>query len=390
MNAKTTAIVNIGDLVSGILDSPLLNQNAVLVGRGQIMAVGDSDDLEMKHADTRIDVNGATVAPGLIDCHQHPVFGQWTARYGIDGYVEWALQGGVTTMISAGEIYLPGRPADPAGVKALAILAHKSHSNARPSGVKVHGGAVILEPGLVEQDFRDMAAEGVWLTGEIGSGAISDPEEAAEMTRWAQSCGMKVRIHAGGPSAGSRMAITAKVIRTVKPDVVCHINGGSTAMPEEDVAETIQETDFVTELVSVGNPRIRAAFLRWLSDQDALHRLMLGVDLPGGPGVFNLGMLRNIMEITAMEGIPPAVSIALATGNTAGIYGLPTGKIEVGREADLVVLDAPLGSPAACALDALQRGDMLGVAAVMVDGELLVRRSRLTPPPKREVVVVTG
>jgi enamidase len=47
--------------------------------------------------------------------------------------------GGVTSVISAGKVHLPGRPKDVAGTKALAILAAKSFSNARPSGVKVHG-----------------------------------------------------------------------------------------------------------------------------------------------------------------------------------------------------------------------------------------------------------
>ena len=42
-------------------------------------------------------------------------------------------------MISAGEIHLPGRPTDPKGTKALAILAQKSFAKARPAGVKVYG-----------------------------------------------------------------------------------------------------------------------------------------------------------------------------------------------------------------------------------------------------------
>jgi len=38
-------------------------------------------------------------------------------------FIESSLHGGVTTLISAGEVHLPGRPKDVAGTKALAILA---------------------------------------------------------------------------------------------------------------------------------------------------------------------------------------------------------------------------------------------------------------------------
>ena len=67
----------------------------------------------------------------------------------------------VTTIISAGEVHLPGRPKDPAGTKALAILAAKSFANFRPGGAKILGGSVILEKGLIEDDFAEMAREGV-------------------------------------------------------------------------------------------------------------------------------------------------------------------------------------------------------------------------------------
>lgn len=383
MVATTTAIINIGKLVSGMLSQPLLEADAILVSQGKIEAIGSAGDPVFAAAECTMDVQGCTVTPGFIDCHAHPLFGEWAPRLDVSGYIEWAIQGGVTSMISAGEVHLPGRPRDPAGVKALAILAHKSFSLARPSHVKVHAGAVILEPGLTDADFREMANEGVWLVGEIGLGGITDPDQAGQMAGWAKACGMKVMMHAGGLHSPPSAATTARDIRTVRPDVISHINGGTTAMAETEIEEIVRETDFVMDLVLSGNPKVRSTVLRWMRDQDQLHRLMLGVDAPGGTGIPTIGMLRHVMEVTAIDGVPPAVSIALATGNTADVYALPTGKIELGREADLVVLDAPLGSPADDALSALERGDTPGIAAVMVDGEVRVQRSRLTPPPKR-------
>ena len=68
------------------------------------------------------------VAPGLIDSHVHPVFGDWTPRQNQIGWIDSTMNGGVTTMVSAGEVHLPGRPKDIVGLKALAITAQRSPS----------------------------------------------------------------------------------------------------------------------------------------------------------------------------------------------------------------------------------------------------------------------
>jgi cytosine/adenosine deaminase-related metal-dependent hydrolase len=57
------------------------------------------------------------------------------------------------------------------------------------------------------------------------------------------------------------------------------------------------------------------------------------------------------------------------------------GLIAEGREADLVVCDAPIGSVGGDALAALAAGDLPGISMVLVDGKPLVARSRNTPPP---------
>ncbi len=40
-----------------------------------------------------------------------------------------------------------------AGVKALAVAAHKCYENFRPGGMRVHAGSLLLEPGLEPDDF---------------------------------------------------------------------------------------------------------------------------------------------------------------------------------------------------------------------------------------------
>src|SRR4026207_329159 len=60
---------------------------------------------------------------GRSGTHVHPVCGDWTPRQSQLGWIDSFLNGGVTTMISAGEVHLPGRPKDIVGLKALAITA---------------------------------------------------------------------------------------------------------------------------------------------------------------------------------------------------------------------------------------------------------------------------
>ena len=96
-----------------------------------------------------------------------------------------------------------------------------------------------------------------------------------------------------------------------------------------------------------------------------------------------LGILRNICYASSVCGVPPAVAVAMATGNTARVFGLNTGVIAPGREADLVCLDAPIGSVADTALGAIEAGDIPGVTYVIINGRVAVVKSRNTPPGNR-------
>jgi enamidase len=203
---------NIGTIVSGDIKNPILSADAVSVEEGKIKKVGMEADVTASDADVTIDCAGATLTPGLFDSHCHVVLGDYTPRQKQTGFLESEVHGGVTTFISAGEVHLPGRPKDPAGTKALAIVASKSFANFRPGGGKVVGGAVILEKGLTKADFEEMAREGVRTVGEIGLGSVKNPEDAAEMVKWAQECGMTVMMHAGGTSIPGSSTVSAYMV----------------------------------------------------------------------------------------------------------------------------------------------------------------------------------
>jgi enamidase len=381
-----TLIRNIGQLVSGDITRAVLDADSILIRDGLIAAVGTGLD---EDADTVIDARGATVMPGLIDSHVHPVFGDFTPRQRTVDFIESAMNGGVTTAISAGEVHLPGRPKDIVGLKAFAIVAAKAYQNFRPGGVKVHAGAPILELGLTEADFAEMAKAGVTLVGEIGLGSVKTGKDAAPMVRWAKQHGMTVTIHTGGPSIAGSNPITADVVLEANPHVVGHINGGTTSMTPAEI-ERLVATDMALEIVQCGNAKTALHTLRIAQDAHATARVILGNDAPSGTGVIPLGILRTISLLAGVGGMAPAEAIACATGNTARVYKLNVGTIAAGREADLVICDAPIGSVGKDALSALAAGDLPGISMVLIDGKITIGRSRNTPPAARAAEVVKG
>ncbi|OGK84951.1 MAG: Enamidase [Candidatus Rokubacteria bacterium GWC2_70_16] len=381
-----TLIRNIGQIVSGDIARPLLDGDSIVIQDGKIAAVGTGLDGE---ADTVIDARGSTVTPGLIDSHCHPVFGDFTPRQRTVDFIDSGLNGGLTTMISAGEVHLPGRPKDIVGLKALAIVAAKAYANLRPAGVKVHAGAPILELGMVEEDFADMARAGVKLVGEIGLGSVRTGKDAAPMVRWARKHGMTVTIHTGGPSIAGSNPISAEVVLEAAPHVVGHINGGTTSMSEREI-DSLVATEMALEIVHCGNGKTALHALRRAEEARALHRIIIGNDAPSGTGVVPLGILRVIAHLASLGGVSPEEAVCMATGNTARVYNLPVGLIAAGREADLCIVDAPTGSVGGTALEALRAGDLFGISMVLIDGQIRIGRSRNTPPAARAAEVVKG
>jgi len=171
--------------------------------------------------------------------------------------------------------------------------------------------------------------------------------------------------------------------------VVGHINGGTTSMSEREI-DSLVSTQMALEIVHCGNGKTALHALERAKDAKALHRIIIGNDAPSGTGVVPLGILRVIAHLASLGGLAPEAAICMATGNTARVYKLPVGVIEPGREADLCIVDAPIGSVGKTALEALTAGDLFGISMVLIDGQLKIGRSRNTPPAARAAEVVKG
>jgi enamidase len=385
-------IRNVGLMLSGDIDRPILDADTVVVDDGTIVAVGRAADCDVDGARTTIDCKGTALAPGLIDSHVHPVFGDWTPRQNQLGWIESCLNGGVTTMISAGEVHLPGRPKDVVGVKALAITAQRAFDGMRAAGVgggvKVLAGAPVIEQGMVEQDFADMAAAGVTLLGEIGLGSVKAGAEAATMVRWARKHGIQSTIHTGGPSIPGSGLIDEQVVLEADADVIGHVNGGHTSLSYKAVCTLCERSSRALEIVHNGNERIAILTARHAIELKCPHRIVLGTDAPAGSGVQPLGILRMIALLSSLADVPAEVAFGFATGNTSRMRGLRQGLIEAGRPADFVFLDRAQHTAGRDLLESVRLGDIPGVGMVMIDGLVRCGRSRNTPPAIEVPVVL--
>jgi enamidase len=385
---KSTLIYNIGTLITGDIKNPLSKEDSIYIEDGCFVELGT----DRKDADVVINANGLLVAPGLIDGHVHPTIGDFTLAQNSTSWVTHYLHGGITRMVSAGEIHYPGLPLDrqdPKLFKGLARLTKNCYDRERPSGLKVDAGTLLLTSGLTETDFDEMV--------ELGSKCVKFifypygrvPGEDEQYVRWAKEKGLVVKIHSGGVSrSGVSVPADADLILRLRPDVVGHINGGPIPMSLKDMDRIIAESDFWLEISYAGNYRAAVHVAGRALERDELNRVVLGTDTPAGTGVTPRGILRVMALVASLGNVPPELAICLATGNTARAHNLDSGFIQAGKPADLVIMGKIQGCQANSHLEVLEMGDLLGVSMVIIDGSICIReRSQQTPPPQVKAVI---
>jgi len=382
MSETGTKIVirNIGLMLSGKLEQPILDGDCVVAVDGRITAIGYEKDIDTDQADTLIDAKGVALSPGLIDSHVHPVIGDYTPRQQQLNWIDSCLHGGVTCMISAGEVHAPGRPKDIVGLKAMAIASQRWYENFRPSGVKMLAGAPVIEEGMEEHDFKDLADAGVKLLGEVGLGSVKAGETAQKMVKWARKYGIQSTIHTGGPSIPGSGLIDKDVVLEADADIIGHINGGHTALPDDQITCLCESCQRGIEIVHNGNERAGLLAMRTAFDLEQAERVILGTDSPAGSGVQPLGIMRMVAMLSSLGDIPPEIAFCFATGNTARMRELDTGILEVGKSADFILIDRAQHAPGKDMLESIHQGNLPGVGMTIIDGVVRSHRSRNTPP----------
>lgn len=385
---SSTLIKNIGALYSGDIYNPVLDADSVLLENGKIAAIGKG--LNAPEGADVIDAKGTTVIPGLLDSHCHVVIGEWTPRQTALGYIGNYVKAGVTGLVSAGETHVPGKPKDAAGQKAMATLSFKTYNNVRPSGMKVYAGAFILHTDTTEEDFKELAALGITHTGEIGLGSANRVHNAKHLVEMAQKYGIKVICHSGSTYLFGSAVMDPDTVIGLQPDVICHVTYAN--LSEETIERFFTQTKSHIEFCRTQSPNIKntVEVVAKAKERNELYRLILGNDAPSGLGVFPLGIWEMICLVSGTAKMEPAQAIACATGNTATAIGLKdVGTIEVGKCADLVICDAPIGAVQDTAGDSIAAGTIPGVSMVFIDGKIMHEGAAVnTAPPKREAVHV--
>ncbi len=380
-------IKNIDKIVSGDFHKGIIEgADSIVIRDGIITEIGKESEVNASGIDKIVDANQQIAIPGLIDCHLHNTLDDYAPQRGAVGCYGDALLYGTTTMISEGE-QGPGWPRfynDAIGCKAAAILAKRVFDKFRPGGnLKMHGGALVLVDGLTEKDFKEMAEAGVWIIAEIGGGGLSDPEVVKPMVAWARKYGFFVSCHLAPPSIPGSSWVTSEAILDIKPDKIAHFNGGSTGVSYDHIERLMNESDATFELVVNGNFVNFNKILQTLKAKNALDRVVLGSDAPTGQSSLQGAINLAIVKVSSLNDIAPEQAIAMGTGTTADLYKLNTGKIEVGRQGDVVIIDHPPGSVGKDALEAIQTGDPFGCSLVIVDGEISGYRGKDGRPTAR-------
>jgi enamidase len=386
------SIFNIGKIVSGDWEKGIIKGDSVLIEDGKFSKIGFEDDVHPYQADVKIDANGMVLIPGLIDPHTHLGFGEWGPENGMVGVALEALYQGTTTTIDEFARY-EGEPdfypPNPQGVKSSAIVHYFAWKNYRPGGLmKVHGGSIILVKGLKESDFKELSDLGIWKVAQIGGSSDLKPAELLEMASWARKYGMFIPTNFGAGVLKTAVYLDADFVKNLQPDKLAHANGGSTAAPWDLTREVIDAASkAAVELVPYGNLKMGLRVIDYLKSKNELKRLIVGSDTPTGQGYFPIAVQQAVKFFSSLGNIPAPQAIAMATGNIQETYKkwINTGKIQEGFEADCLLIDKPPGSVGTDALGAIENGDLIGTAMVMVDGKIAAIHGRDARPTLKHI-----
>jgi imidazolonepropionase-like amidohydrolase len=400
-----------GTLIDGTGAAPVRDAT-IVIADGRIEAVG-AGGLHAAGAGDVVDLSGATVLPGLIDCHDHLGFHSYELahRWGLDEpastrhlrtarAIERTLRMGYTAVRDAGGLDAGFRTAIEQGllqgprlVTAIAIISPVGGIGDRvsPSG---HECGVVGPPdpaaprgvahGVddVRRVVRTLIRAGADVikcatTGGASSRAGHGPgdpafnrDEMAALVDEAHAQGRRVMCHAlGGP--GLRLAVEVGV-DSIEHGCYLDENPELLAMMAERgmfLVPTLTVYEYHAES-KAPHVRARTRALRAHHLESIRHARAAGVRVVAGTDAGGHGHPPNALELQHLvaAGLTPMEAIQAATGLAAACLGLEheIGTVEKGKRADLVVVD---GDPLA---DVTILQDRARIRRVLKDGLTVV------------------
>ena len=383
---------------------------SVLVKDDRIAAVGPdvtADHVPSGESITRLDATGKTVMPGLIDGHCHTSFGAARTQEEQCMYtsveirtlrsasnVRRVLRAGVTSVSDPGGSYFIAVGLRE-GIKEGLVVGPRITCSGRfistsngigsfyPSSVGVPDGSVGVEantPDEMLQEVRFQIKNGVdhIKIGDTvyGDGEAFSPEEIALMADTAHRLGKRVTMHARG-SNNVAAAVAAGL------DWIMHGNTMTDEVIEDLAASKIPLCPTLALLANladfggvVGVPQNKRDTYQRLLDNSAetFHRakkagvtFISGTDTGFAATPYGDWHARELELLMTYAGLTPLEAIKAGTSDCAITMGPDHngGSIEVGKDADLLIVD---GDPIAN-IKVLQ--DKQNIETILLGGEIV-------------------
>ncbi len=379
----------------------ILDRATILIRGERIAAVGPSRTIPVPRGCPTLDVAGATVLPGLIDCHVHLCLGgepDVVAALEQESPAETLLKAaaqarrtldaGVTTVRDVGSrdhtifalqraidtSLLPGPRIVGAGLAICMIGGHARFIGREVAGADqvraVVGEQLAAGAGVI----KVIASGGVLTPGTSPDQAQMTPDELAAAVDVAREAGRKVAAHAHGAS-GMKQAVRAGVHSiehgTLLDDEAGELmkQHGVYMVPTLSALATTAACRRGCGIPDSAREKAKAMTARHQRSFRNAHRsgllIAMGTDA-GTPFNFHGDNAQEFERMVAL-GMTPMEALVSGTSQAATLVGLEReiGTIERGKLADLLILD---GDPSK-RIEVLRRRERL--LAVMQRGRLV-------------------
>ena len=293
-----------------------LEDRAIVVDNGRIVS------LEAEPADKNVEVN--FVAPGLIDAHVHvessmvtlPRYGEAVVPRGVTGIIHdpheianvLGAEGVRTVVKDAGKTPLKARFGVPSSVPATSFQDNGATLDAATVRDLLEIEDVVA---LAEvMDIMGVVAEDKEVHAKITAAREASVTVDGHLPRVSGSVLQKAARYL---ETDHESISTEELLEKYRTGLRCYIREGSTTKNLEDLLPILEKVDS--------------------------RHLSLCTDDRNTVDLVEEGGIDYVVKKAIDEGVDPVEAIQMATLNTAESYNLPTGRIEPGAPADLVLLD---------------------------------------------------
>ncbi|MBX3087310.1 MAG: imidazolonepropionase [Cryobacterium sp.] len=358
---QSTAITNIGLLVTNEAERPELENAALVIENGKVAWLGDSSKAPV--ADERIDAEGRCVIPGFVDSHSHLVFAgdrsdEFEARMTGQKYEAGGIRRTVRLTREASDAELEANTAKlvaemrAQGTTTVEIksgygLTVADEERALRIAGKFTAETTYLGAHVVPTEFADDPAGYVDLvTGEMleacaphakwidvfcDRGAF-DEDQARAILNAGKAKGLGLRMHGAqlGPSGAVRLAVELGAAS------VDHC----TFLTDADVDALAASDTVATQLPGVEfSTRQPYPDARRLIEAGA--RVAIACDCNPGSSFTSSMPFCMAVAVRDMRMSPAEALWSATAGGAAALRRTDIGGLAVGQRADLVILDAP-------------------------------------------------